>query len=90
MIYNEMGDFFPLILKNQLKGLTKKTEFLPRSVMPIFWEEWLEKEEGILEVEEVYQKANYHKILQVWKNTRAIFGHDRDILLKCKEDVGKL
>lgn len=42
------------------------------------------------EVEEVYQKANYHKILQVWKTTKAICGHERDILLRCKENVGKL
>lgn len=42
------------------------------------------------EVEEVYQKAKYHKILLVWNNAKAMFGHDRDILLRCKEDVGKL
>lgn len=41
------------------------------------------------EMEEVYQKANYHKIFQVRRNTKAMFSHDRDILLGCK-DVGKL
>lgn len=82
--------FFPLILKNQLQGLTKKTEFFLRTIITILWEEWLEKKQEMPEVEEVYQKVNNCKILQVWKNTKAVFGHDRDILFRCKEDVVQL
>lgn len=82
--------FFPLILKNQLQGLTKKTEFFLRTIITILWEEWLEKKQEMPEVEEVYQKVNNCKILQVWKNTKAVFGHDRYILFRCKEDVVQL
>lgn len=42
------------------------------------------------EVEYVYEKATYHKILQAWNGTKTRFGHDRDILLRCREDAGKL
>lgn len=45
------------------------------------------------EMEYVYQKATYHKILQAWNSTKFRLGHSRDILLSCREvseDVGKL
>lgn len=40
----DQEDWIFVILKNQLKGLAKETEFLPRTVITILWEEWLKKE----------------------------------------------